>query len=57
MDQVIAFIQKLIDDGDAYQVDGDVYFRVSADSKYGELSHQNMQDLMVGARIDENDKK
>ena len=57
MDQVIAFIQKLIDEGAAYQVDGDVYFRVSADSKYGELSHQNSEDLMVGARIDENDKK
>lgn len=57
MDEVIAFIQKLIDLGAAYQVDGDVYFRVNADKKYGELSHQNIEDLMVGARIDENTKK
>ena len=57
MDQVIAFIQKLIDLGAAYQVGGDVYFRVNADQAYGELSHQNMEDLMVGARIDENTKK
>lgn len=57
MDHIIQFIQKLIDEGAAYQVDGDVYFRVSADDKYGELSHQKVEDLMVGARIDENDKK
>ncbi len=57
MDEVIAFIQKLIDLGAAYQVDGDVYFRVNADKKYGELSHQNIEDLMIGARIDENTKK
>ncbi len=57
MDQIIAFIQKLIDKGAAYQVDGDVYFRIESDQTYGELSHQNMEDLVVGARIDENSKK
>ena len=57
MDKIIGFIQKMIDNGSAYQVDGDVYFRVSSDSKYGELSHQSVDDLMIGARIDENEKK
>lgn len=57
MEEIIAFIQKLIDNGAAYQVDGDVYFRVMSDPTYGELSHQKMEDLMVGARIDENTKK
>ena len=57
MEEIIAFIQKLIDNGAAYQVDGDVYFRVMSDPTYGELSHQKMDDLMVGARIDENTKK
>lgn len=57
MDEIISFIQKLIDCGAAYQVDGDVYFRVMSDHTYGELSHQKMEDLMVGARIDENTKK
>lgn len=57
MQQIIDFIQTLIDKGAAYQVDGDVYFRIESDPSYGELSHQNMEDLMVGARIDENSKK
>lgn len=57
MDQIIAFIDKLVQQGAAYQVDGDVYFRVASDPSYGELSHQRIEDLMVGARIDENTKK
>ncbi len=38
-------------------VDGDVYFRVSSVENYGKLSNQQIDDLMVGARIDENSKK
>ena len=57
MDRIIAFIETLIEKEAAYQVDGDVYFRVNADKNYGSLSHQKIEDLMVGARIDENTKK
>lgn len=57
MDQIIDFIDQLIQAGAAYQVDGDVYFRVESDPTYGELSHQKIDDLMVGARIDANSKK
>ncbi len=57
MDEIINFIDQLVKKGAAYQVDGDVYFRVDADHEYGELSHQRVDDLKVGARIDENDKK
>lgn len=57
MDKIIAFISDLIDNGAAYQVSGDVYYRVNSDPTYGELSHQRIDDLMVGARIDENEKK
>ncbi len=57
MDQIINFIQQLIDAGAAYQVGGDVYFRVQSDARYGELSHQQIDDLVVGARIDENSNK
>lgn len=57
MDEIIAFIAQLIEEGAAYEIDGDVYYRVSSNTKYGELSHQKIEDLLVGARIDENDKK
>ena len=38
-------------------MDGDVYFRVGKVNEYGSLSHQRIDDLIVGARIDENSKK
>lgn len=57
MEQIIAFIDLLVKKGHAYQVDGDVYFRVGDIAGYGNLSHQKIDDLVVGARIDENDKK
>lgn len=57
MDRIISFIDELVHKGAAYQVDGDVYYRVNSDPYYGELSHQKVDDLVVGARIDENTKK
>ncbi|MBR2808713.1 MAG: cysteine--tRNA ligase [Erysipelotrichaceae bacterium] len=57
MDQIIAFIKELVDKGYAYEVSGDVYFDTSSVASYGELSHQNTEDLKVGARIDENEQK
>ena len=49
MDEIIAFIGKLIDKGYAYEVDGDVYFRVSKVKEYGELSGIKIEDLVAGA--------
>ncbi|MDO4499765.1 MAG: cysteine--tRNA ligase [Erysipelotrichaceae bacterium] len=57
MDEIIAFIDALVDNGNAYEADGDVYFRTSSVKDYGSLSNQNIDDLQVGARIEENDKK
>ena len=57
MDEIIAFIQKLVDKGNAYVVDGDVYFSVESDPKYGELSHQKLEDLNNGARVEFGDLK
>lgn len=57
MDDIIAFIQKLVDGGYAYNVDGDVFFDVGKVESYGSLSHQSLADLQVGARIEENSKK
>lgn len=57
MDEIISFIDGLVDKGAAYEKDGDVYFRTSSVVDYGSLSNQNLDDLQVGARIEENDLK
>jgi cysteinyl-tRNA synthetase len=54
---IIRYIEELIDKKAAYAVDGDVYFRVSSITNYGELSNINIDDLISGARIEENSKK
>jgi len=57
MDEIIEFIDKLVKSNHAYVVDGDVYFSVESDDKYGELSHQKLEDLNAGARVETNDAK
>lgn len=57
MDAIIAFIKELVNRGYAYEIAGDVYFRVNKAECYGNLSNQQIDDLLVGARIDENSKK
>lgn len=57
MDEIIEFIDKLVKGGHAYQKDGDVYFSVESDEKYGELSHQKLDDLNAGARVEVGDVK
>ena len=57
IDDIIAFVQKLMDKGLAYQAGSDVYFDTGAYEGYGRLSGQNLEDLELGARIDINDKK
>lgn len=57
MDDIIAFIGVLIDKGYAYESQGDVYYRTRKFDGYGKLSHQNIDDLKVGARIEAGEKK
>ena len=52
IDAIIDIISRLIDKGFAYKADGDVYFRATKFSEYGKLSHQPLEDLEAGARID-----
>ena len=55
---MIGMIKTLIEGGHAYAADnGDVYFAVRSDPSYGEVSGRNIDDLMVGARIEENEDK
>lgn len=55
--EMITFIKELIDQGYAYEVDGDVFFRVHKIKDYGCLSNQVSEDLEQGARISVNEKK
>ena len=59
MEAIISFIDDLVKTGYAYEVDGDVYFRVSKIEEYGQLSGIKIEDLVAGAseRVDENNKK
>ena len=57
MEEIISFVKQLIDLGYASEVNGDVYFRVSKIEDYGCLSNMKKEDLLVGARIDENSSK
>ena len=57
IEEMINFIKELIDQGYAYEVDGDVFFRVRKIADYGILSNQVSEDLDSGARISVNDKK
>ena len=57
IDKIIDFIGKLIDNGYAYAVDGDVYYRTRKFADYGKLSGQSLDDLIAGARVDINDIK
>ncbi|WP_163971923.1 cysteine--tRNA ligase [Oceanobacillus halotolerans] len=57
MEDIITFIQKLIDNGYAYEADGDVYFKPRAFDGYGKLSHQSIDELRSGARIQIGEKK
>ena len=55
--KIIAYVDALVNLGAAYVVDGDVYFRVSKIKDYGALSGINTDDLIAGARVEENTKK
>ncbi|ADU92602.1 cysteine--tRNA ligase [Geobacillus sp. G4] len=57
IDTIIEFIQALIDKGYAYEVDGDVYYRTRKFREYGKLSHQSIDELQAGARIEIGEKK
>ena len=54
---IIAYIEHLVKEGAAYIIDNDVYFRVSKIHDYGALSGIDVNELNIGARIEENNKK
>ena len=55
--EMLDIIQRLIDKGHAYPLDGDVYFDVTKDHDYGALSRRNIDELMSGTRVEATDRK
>lgn len=55
--EMIVIIKQLIEKGHAYEVNGDVYFRVKSFDRYGALSKQPLDSLEAGARVEESDIK
>lgn len=54
---IIKLITQLGEEGYAYEVDGDVYFRVSLDKDYGKLSSRQLEDMQAGARVNVDERK
>jgi len=57
IEAIIDTVKKLEEKGYAYNVDGNVYFRTKKFKEYGKLSHQPLEDLESGARIEINEDK
>jgi cysteinyl-tRNA synthetase len=57
MDQIVRMIRELGENSYAYEVDGDVYFRVTHDVDYGQLSGRRLEEMQAGARIGVDERK
>jgi cysteinyl-tRNA synthetase len=52
INEIISFVEQLVDKGYAYERDGDVYFDTVGFENYGKLSQQDLEELQAGARIE-----
>ncbi|WBL15240.1 cysteine--tRNA ligase [Sutcliffiella sp. NC1] len=57
IDTIVTFIETLIEKGYAYESEGDVYYKTREFDGYGKLSHQAIDELRLGARIEVGEKK
>lgn len=57
MDDIIAMVKKLIENGNAYVLGGDVYYDISTFKDYGKLSGRDVDDMLAGARVAVNSEK
>ncbi|HEY7202314.1 MAG TPA: cysteine--tRNA ligase [Candidatus Dormibacteraeota bacterium] len=51
VEEMMVLIERLMEGGHAYEVDGDVYFRIASFPAYGALSHLDRAGLRPGARV------
>ncbi len=57
VDEIMSLIQRLIDTGHAYPIDGDVAFHVPSFRDYGKLSRRDLDSQIVGARVEQDERK
>ena len=58
IEQIIAMINRLLENGYAYQAEnGDIFYDVSAFADYGKLSGKNIEELRAGIRVDVQEEK
>ena len=57
IEDIIAMISTLIEKGHAYELDGDVYYKVESFERYGALSGRTLEDMEAGARVEVDDRK
>ena len=55
--EMVVLIERLIEGGFAYVIDGDVYFEIARFPRYGRLSGKNLDELLAGARVDVDERK
>jgi len=57
IDEIIGFIEKIMDEGYAYESGGDVYFSVRSYPSYGKLSKRTLEEMRSGARVEPSENK
>ncbi len=57
IEEILEMIKSLIDNGAAYNVDGNVFYNVSSFNQYGKLSGKKIDELEVGARVEVMEEK
>ncbi|MDZ7843895.1 MAG: cysteine--tRNA ligase [Anaerolineales bacterium] len=57
IERIIAVVSELIEKGYAYEVEGDVYYRVEKFSEYGKLSGRKLEDMEAGSRVGVDSRK
>ncbi len=57
IEEIINLVRQLEEKGLAYEIDGDVYYRLQSFKGYGKLSGKNIDDLLSGARVEVDDRK
>ncbi|MCL6624287.1 MAG: cysteine--tRNA ligase [Fimbriimonadales bacterium] len=54
---ILEMVEKILKEGKAYVVDGDVYFRVQSAPSYGKLSRRKLSEMLAGARVEVDERK